>query len=75
MMGVNSVWFLRRHGTPWRWTRFVVFDVLTLPPLVLLALFRGRARAVLAKGKGILDGARGIRVTAEAVDRMSKPPR
>jgi len=67
MMGVNSVWFLRRWGRPRHWLAFLVFDVLSLPPLWLLGLLRGRARAVCAKGLGIWDGLRGRRVTAERV--------
>jgi GT2 family glycosyltransferase len=67
MIGVNTVWFLRRHGTPSRWARFLLFDVLSLPFVFLVGLFRGRGRAVLAKGRGILDGVRGIRVTEASV--------
>ena len=69
MLGVNTVWFLRRHGTPVRWLRFVLFDVLSLLPLLLLEACRGRARAVLAKARGMYDGLRGRRVTAETVER------
>lgn len=65
MMGVNSVWFLRRHAGPSEWIKFVFFDVLTLPILWLLGLLRGRSRAVLAKAWGIFDGLRGKRITAE----------
>jgi GT2 family glycosyltransferase len=67
MMGVNSVWFLRRHARAWQWVRFALFDVLPLPILCLFGLFRGRAKPVLAKAAGILDGLRGRRVTAEAI--------
>jgi len=67
MMGVNSIWFLRRHAHAGHWLRFVVFDVLSLPFLWLAGLFRGRGRAVAAKALGILDGLRGKRVTAEAI--------
>ncbi len=67
MVGVNTVWFLRRHGTPSRWLRFLVFDVLSLPFVWCAGLFRGRARAVVAKGRGILDGLRGRRVTEATV--------
>ncbi len=65
MMGVNSVWFLRRHAGLLQWASFLVFDVLTLPVAWLAGLPSGRARAVLAKGLGILDGLRGRRVTAD----------
>ncbi|MBI5433847.1 MAG: glycosyltransferase family 2 protein [Planctomycetes bacterium] len=65
MMGVNSVWFLRRYAGPVEWLKFLVFDVATLPVLWLVGLFRGRSRAVLAKALGIFDGFRKKRVTAE----------
>ena len=67
MMGVNSIWFLRRHAHAAQWGRFIAFDVVPLPFLALAGLFRGRAKAVLAKGLGIVDGLRGKRVTAEAI--------
>jgi len=65
MQGVNSVHFLRRHGGRREWLRFTVFDVLSLPFLWILSLFRGRQRAVLAKGLGIFHGLRGAYVTAD----------
>jgi len=67
MMGVNSIWFLRRHARAPQWARFVAFDVIPLPFLWIAGLFRGRAKAVAAKALGILDGLRGKRVTAEAI--------
>jgi GT2 family glycosyltransferase len=67
MMGVNSIWFLRRHARAPQWGRFVVYDVLPLPFLWVAGLFRGRAKSVAAKGLGIVDGLRGKRVTAEAI--------
>lgn len=67
MMGVNSIWFLRRHARAAQWLRFFVFDVLSLPFLWIAGLFRGRGKAVAAKALGILDGLRGKRVTAEAI--------
>lgn len=65
MMGVNSVRFLRQHGDAVSWARFALFDVCTLPPLLVAGAFNGRAAAVFAKGRGILDGLRGKRVRAE----------
>ena len=62
MMGVNSIWFLRRWAGPLQWMQFLVFDVLTLPFAWVLGLFRGRGKAVLAKGLGIFDGLRGRRI-------------
>jgi len=67
MMGVNSIWFLRRHAHAAQWVRFFAYDVLPLPFLALAGVFRGRAKAVIAKGLGIVDGLRGKRVTAEAI--------
>jgi hypothetical protein len=67
MIGVNTIWFLRRHGTPSRWLRFFVFDVLSLPAVWLVGLFRGRAEAVVAKARGLRDGWLGKRVTADTV--------
>lgn len=67
MMGVNSIWFLRRWAGPAQWCQFFVFDVLTLPFAWWLGIFRGRGKAVLAKGAGILDGLRGRRIGARTV--------
>jgi GT2 family glycosyltransferase len=68
MMGVNSVRFLRRHGDARAWARFVVFDVLTLPWVVLAGLGNGRWRGGLAKGLGIVEGLLGQSVTAERLE-------
>lgn len=68
MMGVNSIWFLRRHGSPMRWLRFAIFDVATLPLLWLAGLFNGRSRSVAAKALGTWHGLRGRRVTSEVVE-------
>jgi GT2 family glycosyltransferase len=68
MMGVNSVWFLRRFGGPRQWVRFVAFDVLSLPAAWLVGVALGRAGAVLAKAKGILDGLAGAHVQARVVE-------
>ena len=54
MQGVNSIRFLRHWAGPREWARFVVFDVLSLPPLFLLGLLRGRGRPVAAKALGIV---------------------
>jgi GT2 family glycosyltransferase len=69
MMGVNSIWFLKRHARAREWARFVVYDVLTLPFLWIAGLFRGRAKAVVGKALGILDGLRGKRVTAASLSK------
>lgn len=67
MMGVNTIWFLRRHGTPVRWMRFFVYDVLSLPAVWAREVLRGNGRGVLAKALGMWHGALGRRVTAEAI--------
>jgi GT2 family glycosyltransferase len=68
MMGVNSIWFLKRHARAREWARFVAFDVLTLPFLWLAGLFRGEGKAVLGKALGIFDGLRGKRVTSASIE-------
>lgn len=68
MMGVNTVWFLRKHGGPVAWARFAVFDVLSLAPLLVFESFRGRASGVLAKALGTWDGLRGRRVEASVLE-------
>jgi GT2 family glycosyltransferase len=68
MQALNSVRFLREHGTGERWMRFAAFDVLTLPFLFVVGLVTGRARAVLAKGLGLWHGARGRVVTAASLE-------
>jgi GT2 family glycosyltransferase len=63
MMAVNTVRFLRRHGTPGRWLSFWLFDVLSLPFVWLRRTLRGEGAAVLAKARGTWDGLRGRTVT------------
>jgi GT2 family glycosyltransferase len=67
MMGVNTVWFLRRHGTPGRWLSFLVFDVLALPLAWLVRAPLGEGAGVLAKARGTWDGLRGRRVSEEVL--------
>ena len=67
MMGVNTIWFLRAHGTPLRWLSVFVFDVLTLPFLWAWRGLRGDGAAVRAKARGMLDGWRGRAVTEESL--------
>lgn len=67
MMGVNSVWFLRRHAKAPQWLSFFVFDVASLPVVWIASLAKGQGRAAFAKAKGILDGLRGKRVTAASI--------
>lgn len=73
MMGVNTVWFLRRNGTAGRWLSFAVFDVLPLPLLWFAGLFNGRARGVLAKALGTWDGLCGRKVDAAKLEPGAGP--
>lgn len=68
LTALNAVWFLRRHGTPLRWLGFWLCEVASLPLVLVAALARGRARAALAKAKGTLDGLRGRRASAAAIE-------
>ena len=67
MQALNSVHFMRQYGTPMRWLKFGLFDVATLPPLLVLRTLKGDSRPALAKAKGLWDGFRGRKVTAEAL--------
>lgn len=71
MMGANTVWFLRRHGTPLRWLRFLLFDVLSLPLVWAWRVGRGDGAAVRAKARGMFDAARGRRVTDASLQRIA----
>jgi len=68
MNGVNSVHFLRRHGTAGRWMTFALWDVLLLPLVWLAGLPRGRGRAVAAKALGIWHGMQGRHITARDLE-------
>lgn len=68
MQALNSVRFLKTHGKSIHWLRFMVFDVLTLPPLILVRAIRGDVRPGLAKARGLWDGILGRRVTARALE-------
>ena len=72
MMAVNTVHFLRRHGTLVRWLGFWVCDVLSLPLVWAYRVLRGEGRAVLAKARGTWDGLRGRQVTAERLNELSQ---
>ncbi len=71
MMAVNTVHFLRRHGTFSRWLSFWVFEVASLPFVWLYRALRGEGRAVQAKARGTWDGLRGRQVTAERMRELS----
>ncbi len=75
MTGVNSVHFLRKHGSLSGWTALIVFDVLLWPLAFLRGLVRGHGRAALAKLRGVFDGLRGARVDAAVAARFARRPR
>lgn len=64
MNALNSWRFLRRHAGPLQWLSFLVHDCLSWPLVLLLESTRGRPRAALAKGLGLLHGLCGRRVSA-----------
>lgn len=65
---LNSVRFLRKHGTVRGWLGLLVFDVLGLPIAWWLQVVRrGNPAAVAAKARGLVDGFLGRRVSAEAL--------
>jgi hypothetical protein len=70
MMAVNTVWFLRKHGSAARWVSFFLFDVCTLPAVWLVHTLRGEGDAALAKARGTWDGLRGRRVSPEILDAL-----
>ena len=72
MTGVNSVHFLRKHGT-WRgWAALVVFDIALWPLAFVQAALRGRAFAAVAKLRGVVDGLRGKMVDASVAARFRR---
>ncbi|MCA8942279.1 MAG: glycosyltransferase family 2 protein [Planctomycetes bacterium] len=67
MMGVNTVRYLRRYGTWSSWAAFLLFECLLWP----LAFVSGTGvRGAMAKGRGIVAGLLGHRITAADVDRL-----
>lgn len=75
MNAVNSVRFLKRHGTLRGWLGFAVFDVLGLPAALVFATLKGRPAGAFAKARGLVDGFRGILVTPERVERYVRGKR
>ncbi len=67
MMAVNSVWFLRRYAGAREWARFALYDVGSLPLVLVDGFCRGHFKAALAKALGLVDGWRGKRITASVV--------
>ena len=67
MSAVNTVRFLRAHGTARLWTAFLLFDCL-LWPLTLVS--GGGVGAAMAKGRGVVAGLFGRRLCAADVGRF-----
>lgn len=67
MQALNSVHFMRQHGTPLQWLKFGIYDIASLPLLLVWRAFSGDLAPALAKGKGFWDGFRGRNVTAAAL--------
>lgn len=67
MSGLNSVRYLKAHGTPLQWCAFALFDCLLWP---FTWIGGTGVRATLAKGRGILAGLRGQRVSSSDVERF-----
>jgi GT2 family glycosyltransferase len=72
MTGVNSVHFLRKHGSVAGWLALFVFDLALWPLALLKALPRGRAPGAVAKLRGVIDGLRGARVDAAVAARFAR---
>ena len=72
MTGVNSVHFLRKHGTPSGWIALFVFDLALWPLALLRGLFTGGAAGAVAKLRGVIDGLRGARVDASVAARFAR---
>ncbi len=53
MLAYNLVTLLKKRGTPSLWGAFVLVELAGWPILLLSSFFRGRTRAVLAKGRGM----------------------
>ena len=67
MTALNSVRYLKAHGTPRQWGAFLLFDCLLWP---LTWLSGTGLKATIAKGRGILAGLVGRRVSRSDVLRF-----
>ncbi len=74
MTAVNSVHFLRKHGSLAGWLGLLLFDIVLWPVAFLFGVARGHGVAALAKLKGVLDGLRGERVDASVALRYARRP-
>ncbi len=74
MTAVNSVHFLRKHGSWSGWAALFFYDVLLWPLVYLRGLPSGRGRAALAKIIGVYHGLRGQHVNAATAARFARRP-
>jgi GT2 family glycosyltransferase len=75
MTGVNSVRFLRKHGTASGWLALFVFDLGLWPIAWLRAAATGGAAGAWAKLRGVVDGLCGARVDADVAARFARRSR
>ena len=71
MTGVNSVRFLRKHGSVAGWVGLFVFDLLLWPLALAQAATKGGSAGAVAKLRGLWDGLRGGRIDAETAARFA----
>lgn len=71
MTAVNSVHFLKKHGSVGGWAALLFFDLALWPLAFLRGLLTGRARGTLAKLHGVLVGLSGGRVDASVAARFA----
>jgi len=74
MTAVNSVHFLRKHGTWQGWAALFLFDLALWPLAFLRRLPTGRAAGAWAKLRGVIDGLRGVHVDASVAERFARRP-
>ena len=74
MTGVNSVRFLRKHGSVKGWLGLLVFDLLLWPLALLRAVLTGRVRGAVAKLQGVLAGLLGAEVDEAVAARFGRRP-
>ncbi|MBI1849212.1 MAG: glycosyltransferase family 2 protein [Planctomycetes bacterium] len=69
LMGLNSIRYLRKYGTPGQWLAFSVLGIAGLAPALVVESVRGNARVVCAKAKGIWHGLLGRRAEPGMIPR------
>lgn len=72
MTGVNSVHFLRKHGSLRGWVALFLFDLVLWPLALLRGMLSGRTAGAVAKLRGVIDGLRGAHVDADIAARYAR---